>query len=185
MEFKTSINQIIPICIILILTVSVIGIGNGDAGHGDEVERTEPSDSVEQLSRSELYSRIDSGYQELKPIFERGCYDCHTYNTEYPWYHKLPIAKQIIDGDIEEGRGELLIGGGFPFKSDRKPGKDLVVIKEVLQEDEMPLWQYELLHWDAEPSEEEVDSIINWIDNSLHLLVKYGYLEEGELKHKH
>ena len=33
----------------------------------------------------------------------QNCKDCHTMQTEYPWYAQLPIAKQLMEADINKG----------------------------------------------------------------------------------
>src|SRR5918995_6631180 len=35
------------------------------------------------------------------------CYDCHSHNTKWPWYSRLPLISQIIATDVRSGRADL------------------------------------------------------------------------------
>ena len=121
------------------------------------------------LPQDSIYAAINAGFGKLEHIFERGCYDCHTTRTDYPWYYKIPGIKQLINSDIKEGLEHLDMSDGFPFKG--KPGvayqsEKLDEIEEVLKEGEMPIFMYRMIHWGAAPSDEEKDSIYIWVDVS-------------------
>ena len=40
-------------------------------------------------------------------ILENSCYDCHSNNTNYPWYSLVQPIRLIMDHHIEEGKEEL------------------------------------------------------------------------------
>lgn len=126
-----------------------------------------------------LYALINVDYQRVEPLFKRGCFDCHSARTAYPWYHRLPIVRGFLDGHIREGRKHLDLTNGFPFTGHTKPADDLFAIREVLVENEMPLWSYRLLHWGAAPSQAEKDSIYTWINAGLRLLAAHGQYPFG------
>ncbi|MBD3169416.1 MAG: hypothetical protein GF307_08025 [candidate division Zixibacteria bacterium] len=154
--------------------------GEGETGNEPDSVGIAPQPAIE-----EIYTHIDYGFQQLRPVFKRCCFDCHSNETEFPWYYKLPIAKQIINHDVEEGRDELLFEGGFPFKSDREPHKDLAEIKEVIEEGEMPPWKYTIIHRSAKLTDKEKSRIIDWVDSSLAILENAGYMDAGEVEHQH
>ncbi len=120
------------------------------------------------------YATINQEYQKVKPLFERGCFDCHSDKTVYPWYYKLPIIKGLIDGDIRKARKHVDFTYGFPFKGHARPADDLLDIRGELIEGDMPPWDYNLMHWSAGPSDAERDTIITWVDSSLRLLAAHG-----------
>src|SRR3989344_3170613 len=58
-----------------------------------------------QTNEAEQIERIDKFYKkEIKPIFQKKCFDCHSNYTRYPWYYKVGVGKDIIDEDIREGK---------------------------------------------------------------------------------
>lgn len=120
-----------------------------------------------------VYASVDESFKLVKPIVEESCFDCHSTNTDYPWYHKIPGIKQFLNNHIEEGREHLDFTDGFPFAGKGDPLKQLGEIKEVIEEDEMPLLSYRLLHWGSRLSQAEKDSIYEWVDSSIVALTRF------------
>lgn len=109
---------------------------------------------------------------EVYPVFKRTCFDCHSSQTQYPWYYQLPGAKQIIDSDIKEAQGHLVFENGFPFKSHAMPTEDLNAIAAEVNEGDMPPLRYKLLHPKSTLSEDDKKVILNWINWSKETLLK-------------
>ena len=40
----------------------------------------------------------------LRPIITRACRDCHTDQTQWPWYSRLPLLSLLIERDVQKGR---------------------------------------------------------------------------------
>jgi len=164
------------------LTLALVPFA-GAVSYGDEMPDSAPpavtADAATPTNWDSLYSVINTGYQRVEPIFRRGCYDCHSIQTDYPWYHSLPLVKGFLDDHIKEGREHLDLTDGFPFKGKKQRADDLFEIKEVLLEGEMPLWSYKLMHWGAAPDDVEIDSIMAWVDESLQLLAAHGQYPFG------
>jgi hypothetical protein len=121
-----------------------------------------------------IYGLINDGFRTLEPVLKKGCLDCHSDKTRYPWYYKLPVVKGIIDEDIRDARKHLDMSNGFPFKGHGKPADDLAGIKEEIVEGAMPPSLYRLFHWGAKPDKAEADSIVFWVDRSLSMLAAHG-----------
>jgi hypothetical protein len=90
-------------------------------------------DSTVATNWDSLYAQIQQGYLQVKPIFEKGCYDCHSTQTDYPWYHKLPLIKGMIDSDIRHARKHIDLTNGFPFKGHSNPADNLLGIRDALK----------------------------------------------------
>jgi len=176
------------IVITLIAAASALVFAHGDEEH----EQTETMaqavpDSVAAMqaqARDSIYGVIQQGFAKLEPTFKKGCFDCHSTETVYPWYYKIPIVKGMIDDDIEHGRKHLDMTDGFPFKGHAGPADDLQAIREELKEGEMPLTSYRMIHWGAAPSDAEKDSIYTWIDQSLNSLATIGEVPQDNEEHE-
>ena len=120
------------------------------------------------------YRQIAVEFEGVKHIFKTGCFDCHSDQTDFPWYHSLPIIKGWLDEHVAEAREELDFSQGFPFPGRRRQADNLFKIKGELEEGAMPLWSYRIMHWGAAPNAEEKDSIYAWVDRSLILLASHG-----------
>lgn len=165
--------------VIGVVLISIgIAYGHGGEKH-DSTETTEkePSDSIAlspDATLDSIYATIQREFAVLTPVFKKGCFDCHTTRTEFPWYYKLPIVKGIIDDDISESKKHMDMSEGFPFGGHGKPVDDLVAIREEVVEAEMPPMSYRFMHWSAKPSESERDSIVAWVERGLASLASIG-----------
>lgn len=150
----------------LVLTAAVTFADDDQADETGQSATTDVSAS---------YAEIGAGFERLKPIFKDGCFDCHSDQTEYPWYHSLPIIKGWLDEHVAEARDELDMSNGFPFGGhSRRQADNLLKMKREIEEGEMPLLSYRIMHWGAAPNDEEKDSIYAWVDRSLILLASHG-----------
>jgi hypothetical protein len=146
--------------------------GRGSAENRQSATTMSPQDTPPEVIAA--YAAIQADYQAVKPLFQKGCFDCHSTQTHYPWYHKLPLVKGFIDSDIRNARKHLDFTDGFPFKGGARPADDLLDIKNELEDGDMPPLPYRMMHWSARPSAAELDTIVTWIDNSLRLLATHG-----------
>ena len=120
---------------------------------------------------NDAFQSINSEYlKTVKPIFKNSCFDCHSNKTRYPWYSSIPGIKQFIESDINEAFSHLDFSPDFPFKSHEAPKKDLESIRDSIEKERMPPWNYSLLHWKNKPSKEEIKSILDWTNKSLDLI---------------
>jgi hypothetical protein len=150
---------------VLLLLTSIIVHSEGD----------EDADTAVVPEVAAAHVEINSGFERLKPIFKDGCFDCHSNQTDFPWYHSLPIIKGWLDEHVAEARDELDFSSGFPFGGHHKRQADnLLKIKRELEAGAMPLRSYRFMHWGAAPNAEEKDSIYAWVDRSLILLASHG-----------
>jgi hypothetical protein len=68
------------------------------------------------------------------------CFQCHSNETEWPWYSNIAPASWLISMDVIEGRGK------FNFSDwGNNPG-ELGELIEVTQSGEMPPIQYWIAH---------------------------------------
>ena len=44
---------------------------------------------------------------EVLSILQTSCFDCHSNNTNYPWYSKIQPIRLIMDNHVENGKNEL------------------------------------------------------------------------------
>jgi hypothetical protein len=96
----------------------------------------------------------------VQSLLRRACYDCHSNRTVWPWYSHVAPVSWLVAHDVDEGREELNFSTWtYPPGRKRKKLKEVV---EQLNEGEMPLWYYLLLHPEARLSTDERDLIVAW-----------------------
>ncbi len=98
----------------------------------------------------------------IRTKLQVSCYDCHSNNTQYPWYNKVQPIAWFLEDHIKEGKAELNFNEWDSLSSRRKKSKLRSIIKQI-ESGEMPLDSYTLIHKDATFSKEETNEIINFI----------------------
>ncbi len=100
---------------------------------------------------------------EVAKILSRSCNDCHTNNSNYPWYSQVaPMSWGIID-HINEGRRELNLSTWAIYDTKRKKHK-LEEICEMVTSGEMPHYQYLWIHRDAQLSDDDKKILCDWTE---------------------
>ena len=112
---------------------------------------TNPGDILEK------YPASASVQQTLKTA----CYDCHSNNTVYPWYAQIqPVASWLAD-HIEEGKRHFNFSEFTNMKIAVQNHKFEELV-EMVDEGEMPLSSYTVIHRDAILSPEQKQELTGW-----------------------
>ncbi|WP_432411313.1 heme-binding domain-containing protein [Rasiella sp. SM2506] len=90
------------------------------------------------------------------------CYDCHSNNTQYPWYNKIQPATWYLEDHIKHGKEELNFNEWDTYSDRRKSSKLRSIIKQI-ENGEMPLDSYTLIHGDAVLSKEQQTEVIKYM----------------------
>lgn len=94
------------------------------------------------------------------------CYDCHSNSTNYPWYSKIQPINMLINQHIEEGKEDLNLSEFGKYSDRRKKSKLKSMINQI-ENDEMPLTSYKLLHWNSTFSEKEKKEVLDILSEIL------------------
>jgi hypothetical protein len=43
----------------------------------------------------------------VKAVLRRACHDCHSNETQWPWYSRIAPVSWLLARDVREGRAEL------------------------------------------------------------------------------
>ncbi len=100
--------------------------------------------------------------KEVESILRTSCYDCHSNNTKYPWYNKIQPIAMYLEDHIKHGSEELNFSEFGDYSDRRKKSKLESFIRQV-EQDEMPLDSYTLIHRSAKVSRDEKELVINWV----------------------
>ena len=98
---------------------------------------------------------------EIADLLRRSCYDCHSYETTWPWYsHVTPIGS-FVAGHVNDGRDAMNFSE-WPHDDPSAARKRLAKISHHLQDSSMPLPSYTLIHWGARLSAEQRKQLEDW-----------------------
>lgn len=108
--------------------------------------------------------------EDVKLIFHKACYDCHSNQTVYPWYSKIAPSSWLVARDTREGREELNFSD-WSESSKRKKIKHFKEMAELVEKKEMPMKIYTVIHRDAALSDEEIKTLTDWTKAQSKLLL--------------
>lgn len=112
------------------------------------------------------FNKIYDVPQNIQNILKTSCYDCHSNNTNYPWYNKIQPISCFLENHIEDGKAELNFSEFGNYSKRRRKNKLKSIISQV-EKNEMPLSSYTLIHGDAQLSQKEKQGFIDWINELL------------------
>ena len=97
--------------------------------------------------------------KEVESILRTSCYDCHSNNTNYPWYNKIQPVSWYLEDHVKHGKEELNFSEFGEYSDRRKMSKLKSFISQV-EQDEMPLDSYTFLHRSAKVSNAEKELVL-------------------------
>ena len=103
--------------------------------------------------------------ENVYSILKNSCYDCHSNNTNYPWYFNIQPIGWIMADDIKKGKAKINFSE-WNSLSVRKQKTKLQEIENIIKEGKMPLKSYKLLHEKARLSESDKKLLFQWIENA-------------------
>ncbi|MEQ8524791.1 heme-binding domain-containing protein [Gracilimonas sp.] len=99
--------------------------------------------------------------EQVSSILKSACYDCHSYQTKYPWYSNIEPVSWWLQDHIDEGRDEFNMSLWADY-STRRADHKLEEAIELVEEEEMPLPSYTWIHGDARLTSEQRQTLIEW-----------------------
>lgn len=109
----------------------------------NRIDKTAPT-----VDASKDFLTVNHAPEKVVAVFKRACYDCHSYQTRYPWYSNVAPISWMLVNHIEEGRDEMNLSMWADF-SDKRKKKKLEKIVDALEKGWMPLGSYTMIHRDA------------------------------------
>lgn len=94
-------------------------------------------------------------------VLKRACFDCHSNNTNYPWYANIQPLGWWLQNHINEGKEELNFSE-FGTYSAKKAAHKLEETAEMVEEKEMPLESYTWIHKNAKLTQDEIKLVADW-----------------------
>jgi hypothetical protein len=98
---------------------------------------------------------------EVESILEKACNDCHSNNTNYPWYSNIQPVTWWLDDHIKDGKKHLNLDD-YTNRSLRYQYHKMEETIEMVKEVEMPLESYTWMHKRAKLTEGEKNLLVNW-----------------------
>jgi len=100
---------------------------------------------------------------DVQTNLQNACYDCHSNHTNYPWYSVVQPMAWILRRHISNGKEGLNFSAFGTYTARRKMSK-LKAIASQVQDDEMPLSSYLLMHKKARLNTAQKIIITDWME---------------------
>ena len=98
---------------------------------------------------------------ETRALASRACFDCHSNETDWPWYSYIAPVSWLIQRDVEEGRGRLNFSAWGSGRFD-EPWE----VVEAFSEGYMPPGKYLAMHPEARFTDGERQALIQGFQNT-------------------
>ncbi len=112
---------------------------------------------------------------QTRALAKRACFDCHSNETNWPWYSSIAPISWLVQNHVDEGRRRLNFsdingtqntggGEGEGFSSGNRRFNE---IGRVIQDGSMPPWDYILQHPSSALSDQEKQQLIQGLQTTL------------------
>ena len=131
----------------------------------------QPDRSVPAFDPAHDVAKVSPIDASLAEILRRSCYDCHSYETRWPFYGYVAPVSWLLASDVRGGRSHLNFSLWGRYADTRKL-QSLDDIHDEISDGGMPLPQYLLLHPGARLSQVERDALLRWTEKEKERLGK-------------
>ena len=115
-------------------------------------------------------------------IFTRSCADCHSNQTRWPWYSKVPPASWIVSQDVNRGRKAMNLSEWSIQKNPTLAATTLMAACVDMRSGRMPLPGYRLLHPDSRLTSAEIHAVCEWTSTESRRILEAERLRKKNLK---
>ena len=116
------------------------------------------------VSSSLDFLAVENPPHNISKMIKNECYDCHSNETNYPWYTDYAPISWWIKSNINGGREYFNFSEWGTLSIKEKTAK-MQACFEAIEEEEMPVLLYIMMHEEAQFSSAQNDSLMNWFKN--------------------
>jgi hypothetical protein len=110
--------------------------------------------------------------ENIGNMLKHSCFDCHSNQTNYPWYDRIAPASWMVAHHIREGKKQLNLSD-WGSKDVIDKITFLGKIGDEVKSGSMPIPSYVMIHRDAKLSKQQTEELVNWTEKfSEELLAK-------------
>lgn len=99
--------------------------------------------------------------KNVETILHTSCYDCHSNNTQYPWYSYIQPVRLFMESHITKGKNDLNFSQWGDYSKRKQENKLDRIVKQI-KANEMPLTSYTLIHKNAVLTTAQKEQVIKW-----------------------
>ena len=100
--------------------------------------------------------------EQVVQMLHTSCYNCHSNNTNYPWYSRVQPVAWFLENHINKGKEKLNFSEFGSYSGRRQQSKLTSMISQV-EDDEMPLASYTFIHRGARLSAVDKEKLVDFL----------------------
>ncbi len=108
---------------------------------------------------------------KVMSVLKTSCYDCHSNETKYPWYHNVAPMSWVMSNNINSGRKALDFSNWVNIDEKVKLER-LQRAKQLVNNELMPKSEYVLMHKNAILNNEAKKTLEDFFDAQIQKLSK-------------
>ena len=101
---------------------------------------------------------------ETLTLIRRACQNCHSQNTEWPWYSHVAPVSWLLARDVQQARSHMNLSQWQDYSTDDRL-RLLSAVGSAVRNRAMPPPRYLLLHPEARLGDDERQQIYRWTRN--------------------
>jgi len=125
------------------------------------IDKTPPATEAAQ----EFFA-ITKAPQDVQDIFIQACYDCHSHQSEYPWYTNVFPVSVWIRGHIRGARQNVNFSTWGDYDAAKQRHK-LEEVVEVFDNGRMPPKSFKALHPEAKLTPAQIQRVLAWTKSKI------------------
>lgn len=98
---------------------------------------------------------------EVRATLVQKCADCHSMQMRPPIYGRLAPVSWLMERDILEGRKRMNLSLWDTYSADQQETLKAKIVQQT-KAHEMPLPQYQMIHWNARITDADVLAFTQW-----------------------
>ena len=98
---------------------------------------------------------------EARALVKQSCFQCHSNETNWPWYSNIAPASWLVAWDVKQGREH------FNFSDWKNNSREVDDMIGAVQEGEMPPIQYTIFHPEARLNTDQKQALIDALNSSI------------------
>ncbi len=144
---RKAIGVLGVVCAVSLVGMAVLGPGRTNPP-------TEPADAIDVVAHVP---------PQVSAILDRACRDCHSNETRWPWYSRVPPSSVFVIDHVNEGRRHMNFStwGTYDVEDARE---FLVDVCALARKRDMPLASYTWMHRDARLSDRDIAALCAWTE---------------------
>lgn len=111
-------------------------------------------------------SDMIAGTQPPEPVaaaLVAACYDCHSDQTQWPWYSHVAPVSWLVVSDVNDGRHNLNLSE-WPANDAKRAVRRLEDMGDNIDAGNMPPKKYTAIHANARLTESQRKVMTDWLD---------------------